>query len=46
MNANNYIELRLPKITFEMPITDSIMELEKLRYKILRGTTHPHVFFN
>jgi Fic family protein len=45
MNANNYIELRLPKITFEMPITDSIMELEKLRYKILRGTTHPHVFF-
>lgn len=28
-----------------MPITDSIMELEKLRYKILRGTTHPHVFF-
>lgn len=28
-----------------MPITDAIMELEKLRYKQLSGTTPPNVFF-
>lgn len=37
-------ELRLPRIGFDMPITDMILELEKLRYKVLRGTTHPLVF--
>ena len=37
-------KLRLPQIGFDMPITDMILELEKLRYKILRGTTHPLVF--
>lgn len=37
-------ELKLPKIDFDMPITDMILELEKLRYKVLRGTTHPLVF--
>lgn len=37
-------ELRLPQIGFDMPITDMILELEKLRYKVLRGTTHPLVF--
>ena len=36
--------LRLPKIEFDMPITDLIMELEQLRYKHLFGTTHPLVF--
>lgn len=35
--------LRLPIIGFEMPITDMILELEKLRYKQLEGTTHPLV---
>lgn len=37
-------ELRLPIIDFNMPITDLIMELEKLRYKVLQGTTHKLVF--
>lgn len=44
MSANKDIKLRLPQIGFDMPITDLIMELEKLRYKVLRGTTHPLVF--
>lgn len=44
MNANYDIKLRLPEIGFDMPITDLIMELERLRYAILRGTTHPMVF--
>lgn len=34
----------IPKIEFDMPITDLVLELEKLRYKILEGTTHPLVF--
>lgn len=38
------IELRLPNIGFDMPITDLIMDLEKMRYKILEGDTHPLVF--
>lgn len=37
-------KLHLPQIGFDMPITDMILELEKLRYKVLRGTTHPLVF--
>lgn len=37
-------ELRLPNIDFDMPITDLIMELEKMRYQILEGDTHPLVF--
>ena len=36
--------LRLPKIQFDAPITDMILELEKLRYKVLQGTTNPIVF--
>lgn len=36
--------LRIPNIGFDLPITDLIIELEKLRYKELRGTTHPLVF--
>ena len=37
-------ELRLPNIGFDMPITDLIMELEKMRYKIIESDTHPLVF--
>ena len=37
-------ELRLPKIGFEMPITDLIMDLEKMRYKIIESDTHHLVF--
>ncbi len=37
-------QLKLPNISFEMPITDLIMELEQLRYKELVGTTHPLIF--
>ena len=40
-----YIELRYPKIDFAMPIMDSIMEMEKLRYKVLQGYTIPSVFY-
>lgn len=38
------MKLRLPAIGFDMPITDLIMELEKMRYKIIEGDTHPLVF--
>lgn len=44
IDVNMEIELKLPQIGFDMPITDLIMELEKLRYKVLEGTTHPLVF--
>lgn len=37
-------ELRLPNIGFDMPITDLIMDLEKMRYKIIESDTHPLVF--
>lgn len=36
--------LKLPNIGFDMPITDLIMELEKMRYKIIESDTHPLVF--
>lgn len=36
--------LRLPVIDFEMPITDLVLDLEKLRYKFLDGDTHELVF--
>ena len=39
------IALRYPRIQFDMPIMDSILELERLRYQKLQGTTHPTVFF-
>ena len=45
MNANvDRNALRLPAVGFDMPITDLIMELEQLRYKLLYGSTHPLVF--
>lgn len=37
-------KLRLPNISFDMPITDLIMNLEKMRYKIIESDTHPLVF--
>lgn len=37
-------KLRLPNIGFDMPITDLIMDLEKMRYKIIESDTHPLVF--
>lgn len=43
MNKNE-IKLSIPHIEFDMPIIDLIMELEKLRYKHLQGSTHPLVF--
>lgn len=39
------IVLRYPRIQYDMPIMDSILELEKLRYKELEGTTLPNVFY-
>ena len=38
------MKLQIPKISFDMPITDLIMELEKLRYKDLSGMTNPLIF--
>lgn len=38
------MSLKLPQIGFDMPITDLIMELEKMRYMILKSDTHPLVF--
>lgn len=38
------MNLQIPNISFEMPITDLIMELEKLRYKEFSGSTNPLVF--
>lgn len=38
------LTLRLPQIGFDMPITDLIMELEKMRYMILKSDTHQLVF--
>ncbi len=38
------ISLKMPQIGFDMPITDLIMELEKMRYMILKSDTHPLVF--
>ena len=37
-------KIMMPSVGFDMPITDLVLELEKLRYKILEGTTHPLVF--
>ena len=45
MSESKEIKLRLPNIGFDMPITDAIMELEKLRYKRLSGSTWPCIFF-
>ncbi len=39
------VNTRLVKPTYESPVTDLIIELEKLRTRILGGTTNPYVFF-
>ena len=39
-------KIKMPDIGFDMPITDLVLELEKLRYKVLEGTTHPLVFYH
>lgn len=44
MFMDRELNIRIPQIGFDMPITDLIMELEQLRYKELSGTTHPIVF--
>ncbi len=38
-------DIQLIQPTFESKLTDLIIELDHLRKKELRGTTHPHVFF-
>lgn len=38
-------EIQMPKIGWDMPITDLIMEMEQLRYKIVDGTTPPYIFY-
>ncbi len=38
------MELHIPHISFEMPITDLVMELEKLRHKEFSDSTNPLVF--
>lgn len=40
----NTCQLQIPAISFDMPITDLIMELEKLRYKEFAGMTNPLIF--
>ncbi len=40
----NISRLQLPAISFDMSITDLIMELEKLRYKEFVGMTNPFIF--
>lgn len=37
-------KIKIPEIGFDMPITDLVIELENLRYKVLKGSTHPLVF--
>lgn len=39
------VNTRLVTPTYESPVMDLIIELEKLRTRILGGTTNPHVFF-
>ncbi|MBL4674861.1 MAG: Fic family protein [Mucilaginibacter sp.] len=42
---NSNSELKLIKPEFDSPLTDLIIDLEKLRTKVLSGTTNPSVFF-
>jgi Fic family protein len=41
----NHFDLKLLNPAFDSPLTDLIIELDHLRRKELRGTTHPSVFF-
>lgn len=40
-----HFDLKLLNPAFDSPLTDLIIELDHLRRKELRGTTHPSVFF-
>ena len=42
---NSFIETKLVKPAYESPVTDLIIDLEKLRTKIMGGTTNFFVFF-
>lgn len=42
--AFRYFPLELPTLGFDDPLTDMVVELEKLRDRVLVGTTHPLVF--
>lgn len=44
---NNFIhtEIKLVEPSFSSPLTDLVIELDHLRKKELKGSTHPHVFF-
>ena len=46
MSANNIIlPIQIPAVKFAMPITDLIMELQILRYKVLGGSTPAYIFY-
>ena len=46
MSANNIIpSIQIPVVRFAMPITDLIMELQVLRYKVLGGSTPAYIFY-
>ena len=45
MNKFKHIDLKLVQPTFDSKITDLIIELDYLRMKQLRGSTHPQIFF-
>ncbi|WCT13103.1 Fic family protein [Mucilaginibacter jinjuensis] len=38
-------DLNIIKPTFDSPVTDLVIDLEKLRERRLSGTTHPQIFF-
>jgi len=45
VNKFKHIDLKLVQPTFDSKITDLIIELDYLRMKQLRGSTHPQIFF-
>lgn len=45
MNSPKDFSLRIVTPDFDSPLTDDIVELEKLRKKYLSGSTPPHIFF-
>lgn len=45
MDRFKHIDLKLIQPNFDSEITDLIIELDYLRMKQLRGTTHPQIFF-
>jgi Fic family protein len=45
MSKFKHIDLKLIQPTFDSEITDLIIELDYLRMKQLKGSTHPQIFF-